>query len=281
MLDTRRIGEAIERSGLSSVRACVESARRLRPELGACALEVAGGIAPFVGVGSPHSEARGLALLGPANANDVERLTHFYEERGTPPRILVSPLANVSLASTLAQAGYEPVEYQNVSVCDLSNALDARDARIRISRDPFAWGRFSAMGFFGIEEPPAEASLIGTIVSAIPGVIALEAHLDGTVAATGAMEVHGELAALFGGSTLPAARGHGLQTAMIADRLARSREAGARYAHAAATPGDASERNLRRHGFEILYTSAVWQRSIGVQSWAQAVDSSEGRTFRT
>jgi GNAT superfamily N-acetyltransferase len=270
MLDTRQISEAIERAEIHFIRAVVESARRLRPELRFCALDVAGGVAPFVGVGSPLSEAIGLALYAPASSDDLGRLTQFYEECGTPPRILVSPLADGSLVSELARRGYVPVQYRNLLACDLSSAEAARDARIGISSNPIAWGRVSAMGFSGVEDPPVEASFIGTIISAIPAVVALEAHLDGAVVATGAMDVQGELAGLFAGSTLPAARGHGLQSAMIGDRLARAREAGARYARANAEPGGASERNFRHHGFEVLYTRAVWQKPA-----AQCVSAAE------
>lgn len=261
LLDTRATGEAIERAEIRGRRECVAMARRLAPQLNAEIVEIAGGVAPFVGAGSPLSEAAGLGMFAEVSARDVDRLTDFYAERATPPRVAVTPLASLDLFGELVRAGYRPVEHQNVLACEIADIDCERDERIVESQDPWAWGRASAAGFMD-REPTGDELLTGAIIAAIPSVTALELRTGGTVCATGAMDVQGEYAALFAASTMPDARGRGFQTAMIRDRVARARRRGARVAHAGAGVASQSERNFRRLGFAVLYTRTVWEKPL-------------------
>lgn len=77
------------------------------------------------------------------------------------------------------------------------------------------------------------------------------AELDGRPVAAGAMSVFGSLALLFSGVTLPAFRGQGAQTALLAARLHAAHGAGASCAAVTTTPGSASERNVLRAGFVL------------------------------
>ncbi|MGA8533363.1 MAG: hypothetical protein WB615_04590 [Candidatus Tumulicola sp.] len=261
MLDSRTLGESIENADVAGLRACVETARRIFPHLGAESIDVAGGIVPFVGASSPLSEACGLGIGGDPAAGDVERLTRFYVDRKTPPRILVSPLATLRLSSLLAEAGYRPIEQHNVLALDLSTVRCERDDRVVECRDARAWGRASAAGFEK-DTPGEEAVLLGTIIASVPAVTILEVRCDGATVATGAMDVQGPLAGLFAGSTAEQSRGRGWHAALIRDRIARARERGAAYARAGAGVGSVSERNFRRAGFETLYTRTVWERPL-------------------
>ncbi len=74
------------------------------------------------------------------------------------------------------------------------------------------------------------------------------------------MDVRGDCATLFGGSTLTSFRKHGLHGALIRERIAQARDAGARFMRAGATPGSTSERNFQRCGFVTLYTRTLWER---------------------
>lgn len=262
MIDTRALAEAIERAEIGGRRKCVDAARQIAAQLGAEIIEIAGGVAPFVGAGSPLSEAAGLGLFAEVSAGDISRLTDFYATHRTPPRIAVSAVAPLELSRLLARSGFWPVELQNVLAADLGSAAFARDDRIAEGIDPWVWGRASAAGFVA-REPTEDEVLVGAIIGAIPSVTKLQVVLEGSIAATAAMDVEGELAALFAASTAPAARVQGWQTALIRDRVARARERGARHAHAAAGVATRSERNFRRLGFQVLYTRTVWERPLG------------------
>lgn len=261
MLDLKELGAAIERADIAGMRACVASAQRLAEHLEADSIDILGGIAGFAGASSPFSEATGLGIFCDVSSREIERLTQFYLERATAPRVLVSPLAATSLPVLLAQAGYRPCEHQNVLAGAIATLACSRDARIVESRDAHAWGRASATAFMA-PEPPAERDvLVGTIIASIPAVTTLEARDDGRIVATAAMDVQGDLGGLFAGSTAVAARGRGWHAITIRDRLARARERGARFARASAGVGSESERHFRRAGFEVLYTRTVWELS--------------------
>jgi hypothetical protein len=252
---------AIERADVLGINACVDSARRIHRELCAQALTIGSGVAAFAGVESPLSQAVGLGMGVAISDNDMERVTAFYEERDTTPRVLVNPNADLSLPRALARAGYVPAEYENALGADLAQVRGARDVRIVEASDRIAWGILSAKGFLGTDDVPEGASTVGEIVGCAEGVIALECREDGVVAATGAMAVQGELAGFFASSVLPPFRGRGWQTALILDRLARARESGARFGRASAAVGSASERNFLKCGFCVLYTRTMWERA--------------------
>ena len=262
MLDLQELGAAVERADIAGMRACVASARRIAPHLNADGIEILGGIAAFAGPSSPLSEATGLGIFCDVTSREIERLTQFYIERATPPRVLVSPLAAMTLPALLAQAGYRPCEHQNVLAGAMSSLDIARDERIVESADAENWGRSSAEGFTAPDTPAERDVLVGIILASISTVTTLQARDNGRIVATAAMDVQGNLGGLFAGSTALAARRHGWHAATIRDRLARARELGARFARASAGVGSESERHFRRAGFEVLYTRTVWERPI-------------------
>jgi N-acetylglutamate synthase-like GNAT family acetyltransferase len=255
--------ELLERGAIDGLRECVAAAREAAPHLNADALEIAGGIAAFAGRESPLSEAGGLGVFLEATPQDVALLSQFYLDRGASPRIVVTPLSSFALTDALAQDGYRPIEYQNVLV----RAADCgeRDARIGVAADIPAWAFASASGFLE-RDAGADEALVGTIIARAATMIPLEARVDGTIVATAAMDVRGELAGLHGASTMPVARQRGWHNVLILDRVARARELGARYVYGIANVGGASERNFRRLGFEILHTRTLWERRVDA-SW--------------
>ena len=72
---------------------------------------------------------------------------------------------------------------------------------------------------------------------------------------------------LFGASTLPDFRNKGVQTALLRTRLKRAGEEGCDLAMSLAQPGSASQRNIVRQGFHVLYTRVKFGRAVpGSQS---------------
>lgn len=261
MVETRALAEQIERASIAGFRACIEAARHLAPNLGACIVDVAGGVAAFAGSSSPLSEATGVGLLVEPTPADIDRLTRFYTERGAASRVLVSPLAHAALARELVRARYVPVEYQNVLFCEIDPAHATLDERVAESADHAGWGRTSAHGFLE-RDPQEDEALVGMIIARASTMIPLELRVDGNVVATAAMDVYEDVAGLHGASTMPHARRRGYQTVLIRERIARARALGARYVHAVAAVGSASERNFRRAGFDVLFTRALWERDV-------------------
>jgi N-acetylglutamate synthase-like GNAT family acetyltransferase len=140
-----------------------------------------------------------------------------------------------------------------------------RDERITVAADLRTWVEAFARGF-AERRDVLHNELLARIVASAPGVIALEARVDGAVVASAAMSLRGECAALFSGSTLPEHRNRGWQIAMIRDRVARAREAGARIIYASAAVASISERNFHRCGFKTIYTRTRWDREVECQT---------------
>ena len=85
------------------------------------------------------------------------------------------------------------------------------------------------------------------------------AYRDGTPAggASFRLDKGRRVAALTGAATLPEHRRQGVQTALLAARLADARSAGAEIAIMTTRPGSKSQENATRHGFTLLYVRAV------------------------
>lgn len=79
------------------------------------------------------------------------------------------------------------------------------------------------------------------------------------------------VATLGGMSTVPEARGQGVQTTLIRHRLRIAAASGCDLATSMAAPGSVSERNLLRHGFERVFTVERWvRRPAGADSPSSA-----------
>jgi hypothetical protein len=258
VLQTSDVDETIRRCEIAGIRCGLATARRLTPEAGVDEIEIGGGLAAFAGAGSPFSQVYGV--VAPVSAGDVVTITAFYETRGATPRVYVSPLADASLAVELAAAGYAPCEYENVLASESFDSAGAYDDRIGIAADLDAWAVASAQAFTGRDSLGPDDLAIAKIIAFSEGVYSTQAVADGTIVATAAMDIKDGCAGLFAGSTLPPYRGCGWQTALIRDRIARSRDEGARLMRATARPRSASERNFIRCGFGVLYTRVLWER---------------------
>jgi GNAT superfamily N-acetyltransferase len=76
-------------------------------------------------------------------------------------------------------------------------------------------------------------------------------------AGAGSIELHGEIACLFGLSTLHAFRKLGIQQSLIAARLNLAIDQGVKVATIGSRPGAGTERNVRRMGFQTAYTKVI------------------------
>ena len=222
---------------------------------------MAGGLVAFTGVESPFSQAIGIGAFAPVTNNEIGQITAFYESRGSTPRVLVTPLSHPSLGRALAAADYAPSEYVNVLASDKLDAFALRDDRIAAAKDLDAWARASAQAFKDREKLVAGDEFVALVIASSEGVCPLEAREGGAIVATAAMDRRAASAGLFGGATLFDFRRRGWHVRLIRDRIARARDAGARFARASARPASESERNFHRCGFETLYTRVLWERS--------------------
>ena len=83
------------------------------------------------------------------------------------------------------------------------------------------------------------------------------AFRDGVLAGGADFRITDGIAQLAGAATAPAHRRHGVQTALVAARLADARAAGCDVAVIVTQPGSRSQQNAQRRGFDLLYTRAT------------------------
>ena len=100
----------------------------------------------------------------------------------------------------------------------------------------------------------AERDLVAT------GVECYLALVDGVLAGGGGLRTADGIAQLAGAATVPAHRRRGVQTALLATRLADASTAGCDVAVVTTQPASRSQQNVQRAGFDLLYTRAVLVR---------------------
>ena len=198
--------------------------------------------AMFTGPELPVNMACGFGNSLDGLDNLLDSVEAFYTLHGLPSRLaLYSHFADWEV---LAARGYSLLQLQHVYARPLDVLPDAPELTVRPS-PPAEFARLSAEAF----GPGNEAIMQRTVQR--PRTQFLAAELGGQPVAAGAMSVFGNLALLFSTATLPAFRGRGAQTALLAARLHAAHGAGASCAAVMTTPGSASERNVLRAGFVL------------------------------
>lgn len=225
---------------------------------GKAILPIAGGVAVFAGVGSPVTQAVGLGLNGPVSEAEVDRLEDFFRSRGSAAILELCPLADAAFVELLGKRGYRITEFSNVTAREL-NAADVFPAPGVVVRpaepsENKLWAQIVAEGF--AEHFPVTPELLATIeeFAGGAGTTCYLAWVDGKLAGGGIVTIRGGVAGLVGASTPPQFRRRGVQTALLAARLAHAQVAGCDIAMGISQPASVSQRNLERFGFRVVYT---------------------------
>ena len=262
--------ELARRIELAEAQAAVEGAEtllRVRPGSGAAVEKIAGGYAVYCGANSPITQAVGLGLDGAVSEAEFDKLEEFYRSRSEPVRVETCPLADPSLIEGFGKRRYRVTEFTNVMAraVDPSEKWPAPPVGVMIEKVGLAqidlWTLTVAQGF--AEHFPVTQELLEVMrmFAQGPSAECFLARVDGKVAGGGTLAVRGGVAGLFGASTLPAFRNRGVQTALLHARLARAGVAGCDMAVSLAQPGSASQRNIVRQGFLVLYTRVKFERA--------------------
>ncbi len=256
-------------------RRLAETTREAWPEKGATYLDVADGVALWLGEGSPVNVAVGLGMETPVEEAHLRQVEDFYARRGATPILATCPFADPSLFALLAKRGWQITEFENVLALELAGgAVGRRRRRRRPTAAPWAaplppgvevrvastpeeralWGHIAARGFSDDGEPTPTHEEFGQLMAARADSILVLGWVDGEPAGTGALGIDDDVAWLSGDSTLAQYRRRGVQQAIQRYRLQLAHEAGCTLAITESAPGSGSQRNMERLGFRVVYT---------------------------
>jgi GNAT superfamily N-acetyltransferase len=245
--------------------ACAKMTKALQTECDSAVEAIAGGYAVYCGANSPVTQAVGLGLNGPVSKEEFDRLEEFYFSRNETVRVETCPLADATLLEHYKERGYHVSEFSNVMVRGFArderwNEPDGVEVHKAGPGEMDLWTLTVAQGF--AEHFPVTAEILNVMKMFALGKNSecYLARVDGKVAGGATLALRGDVAGLFGASTLPDFRRRGVQTALLQVRLRRAAEAGCEMAVSLAQPGSVSQRNIMRQGFQVLYTRVKFER---------------------
>ncbi|MGV9797501.1 GNAT family N-acetyltransferase [Mycobacterium sp. NPDC003449] len=231
-------------------------------------LPVAGGHACFAEPGSPMNKIVGLGFEGVPDEAVLGRVERALAGRGAETQVELSTLADPEIGGLLTGRGYRLTGFENV----LGRRLDPEGPRhggggVEVVRatDLDAWVDVVVDGFAHPdgEGVPSHQEFGREVIERAEqdfekaGATPYIALCDGTVAGGGSVRFTAGIAQLTGAATAPAYRRRGVQTALLAARLADAGAAGCDIAVVTTAPGSKSQQNVQRHGFQLLYTRAI------------------------
>jgi GNAT superfamily N-acetyltransferase len=247
----------------------VEARKRLEPDSGAAWRDFDGTYAMFDGLESPITQTFGVGLYEPPSEDSLGAIEEFFAQHGAPVFHETCPLADSALLSLLPGRGYRPLEQSSVLYRELSDDgyVPTHGSGLQVRRiDPGEedlWAETSMRGWGESPEVAAFMRAFGLMCATSDGTHCFLAEHDGTPVAAAALAMHEGVGLLAGASTIPASRGRGAQSALLAARLHHALQAGCDVAMMAAQPGSGSQRNAERQGFRIGYTRTKWGLGVG------------------
>jgi GNAT superfamily N-acetyltransferase len=234
---------------------------QLYPETQAVARPIGRGSIVYAGRQSPLSQVYGWGLSGPVLATDLDGIEAFYGDREVRPRVQACPFADPSLLELLGERGYVLRDSMNVYARRVDVDLAGGEPppvpglRIRIATPEEARRWFEREGAGGDWTEPDGVAFMTIRCTLKPETWLFVGWLDGEPVGGGALETHDGVAALMAAGTLPDYRKRGIHTALLHARLEAAAQAGCDLAMVHTRPGAASQRNVLRAGFQLVYTT--------------------------
>ncbi len=228
---------------------------------GACAI--------FDTIDSPLTQTFALGLFEPVSDTTLDFIEEFYQSKNAPVALEMSPYAGVDTYDLLCRRKYKPIELSNFLVkrIDETNSLTKSNFPdteiILVTKETQSlWTQINVKGWSNEHPEISEfLKLVGKINEANEHTYCFLANFKGLPAAAGAVTIQNKVAVLNGATTLPQFRGHGLQSALIQERLKHAQALGCDLAAIAVEVGSNSQRNAERNEFTLAYTRTKWKLS--------------------
>lgn len=250
----------------------VKTLQGLDPSWQSEAFPLADGFGVLSGAGLYVNRALGLGLKSAVSPEHFDQLEERAAAVGVNAGVELVTGADWSLRNLLDTRGYKPSHRNSALVRRLTKdggpiASSSRSylSEIEVSHaahEVELWQEISATAWGHESALARRASDAFSQVAAIrePGFVIARSRSDGRPLGCASMAVRGPVATLGGMSTLPDERRQGVQVALIGHRLELAARLGCDMAVTTAMPGGASERNLIRSGFGVVYTKVIFEQ---------------------
>lgn len=236
------------------------------------ALPLAGGVVTYAGPADFANTAVAVRLSEPAGDDEAQAILDFHAQRQVDSRVECSPFTAKPLVLALSKLGYTIRMFENIFAIDLALAsptvfqtpdIPALEIRLIDTADDQQVEQFARIAISGFLTPEQTLESLLPITmrfARLPRARSFIATIDATPVAAGGLELHENIATLYGVTVLPEYRNRGIQQAIIAHRLRLARESGVRLVTIGTEPGIPTERNAIRAGFAIAYTKVILSR---------------------
>lgn len=264
------LAQRLERNEALNLADCALVMQRLQADTSARVLPVADSVAVFTQPDFPINRAAALGLSAPVSADDLDAVEDFYRGYGLPAKIDLCPLGDRSLVDELGRRGYGFSMFFNVQIRP-SMAEDADLApppEIRVVPATGASAELWALTMAcnsSPHEPIADDNTwlaLARIVTQRPGVTCFLATIGDEVVGGAALMIREGLVTFFSTTTLLPYRGRGVQMALVRARLAFAARAGCDLVTVSTLPGNQSQRNMQRAGFQVVYTRIIMCKDL-------------------
>lgn len=236
-----------------------EMLRRLEPSWGSTHFDLAGGSVVLCGPGMFVNRGLAVGIETPMTDADFDELERRCREVGVAPAIDVTVLTHPSTRSLAIRRGY--VSSGRVQALrrpltdrDLDDGPSSTWSVAPVGGRLAEWQLVAAAGWNHLDGSPgrrasdAYAQTMARLDA--DGLLLASDPLDGRAVGCASISRRASVATLGAMATLPSNRRQGVQASMITERLRRARHAGCELAATTTLRDSASERNLRRSGFE-------------------------------
>jgi ribosomal protein S18 acetylase RimI-like enzyme len=199
--------------------------------------------------------------LWPEDAEQVDQIAAFYRDRAVRGWVELAPSGRFhGLAAALTRVGAAQIGF-HAMLRGGAVADSAGDVQVERAADPELFADVILRGH-GVPEGVRvrDRSSVARWAE-IEGWRLYLARVDRKPAGAALLALDDDLGYLANASTLPDFRRRGVQTALIAARIADAAAAGCDVVSSQAEFGSVSQRNLERAGLRVAYTKAVWRFS--------------------
>ncbi len=209
----------------------------------------------------PNPNFNRVVGLKGEHARKIEPLVRWYRDNDVAPRFEILPReTDGELGRELARLGLYPSEFHTALVRDVGSPPEAGNVPLEQVSDAATMDVFLDAYIAGWKIPDGAGFKRNVSAGWLdrPGWSFYFARVDGKPAAEGILYVRDGTGYLADASCDPACRGRGLQTALLARRIADAAKAGANLVCSGAAYLSTSHRNMERAGMRILFNRAIW-----------------------